>query len=139
MLSLLLLLLASSNNPNRPGSLLAPSTPTGDAIPVSGWISCLTRDTGDVATLGCFPLIFQRFVISAFVLAGITAIIFIAYSGIKLSLAGGDAKKLGSARQTLMFAIIGLFVIFTAALVVSIIAYITGVSCINIAGFENCQ
>ncbi|QQG40747.1 MAG: hypothetical protein HYV37_00240 [Candidatus Levyibacteriota bacterium] len=104
------------------------------------WDDCVVSGKDKIATLDCFPLIFQRFVISAFTLAGITAIILIAYAGIKLILAGGDAKKMEGARHTLTYAIIGLFVIFTAALVVSIIAYITGVACIGVfPGFENCK
>lgn len=105
------------------------------------WQKCIAQGTKDVATLECFPVIFQRFVIAAFTLAGITAVILIAYAGIKLILAGGDAKKMEGAQHTLTYAIIGLVVIFTAALIVSIIAYVTGVTCIGdvFPSFENCK
>lgn len=94
---------------------------------------------GDVATLKCFPLIFQRFVISAWTLAGITATILIAYAGTNIILAQGDAKKLESARHILTFAIAGLLIVFLAAFIVSVVAYVTNVDCLNIAGFENCK
>ncbi|GEM_PF-1914421 len=116
--------------------ILAPAVPAGD-VRVIGWASCLAKGT-DVATLDCFPLVFQRFVYAAFVFAGITAIILIALAGIKLILSSGDAKKLEGARSTITYAIVGLFIIFLAAFIVSIIALVTGVTCLNVAGFQNC-
>ncbi len=102
------------------------------------WEACVATGT-DVATLDCFPVIFQRFAISAWMLAGITAAILIAYAGTQIILAEGDKKKLEGAKNILTYAIIGLVIIFLAAFIVSIVAYITGVDCLNIAGFENCK
>ena len=102
------------------------------------WQHCVAPGT-NIATLDCFPIIFQRFASGALILAGITAVIMIAFGGIKLIFAGGDAKQVEGARHTLTYAIIGLVVILLAGLIVSLIALITGVTCINIAGFENCQ
>lgn len=103
------------------------------------WTSC-TIGTDKVATLDCFPYIFQRFVIAAWMLAGITAAILIAYAGTHLILAEGDAKKLESARHILYYAIAGLIIVFLAAFIVSTVAYIMGVPCIGdvIPGFTNC-
>lgn len=103
----------------------------------NSWSTCLVN--GDVATLTCFSVIFQRFVITAWTLAGITAAILIAYSGTSMILAQGDAKKLEGARHILIFAIIGLLIVFLAAFIVSVVAYITNVDCLNIAGFTNCS
>ncbi len=105
----------------------------------AAWNHCIAPNTpGKVATLGCFPLIFQLFVNAAFWLAGITAVILIVLAGAKMVLAEGDAKKLEGAHHTLTYAIIGLLIIFLALLIVSLVAYITGVSCLNTAGFTNC-
>ncbi len=104
------------------------------------WSDCLAKGVpGDVATLDCFPLIFQRFVVGALTLAGIAAVIFIILSGIKFLLSGGDAKQVEGARKTLTYAIIGLVVILLASFIVNIIAYVSGVPCLNFAGFENCK
>ena len=102
------------------------------------WQACVAAGN-DVATLDCFPLIFQRFVVGAFFLAGITAVIMIAFAGIQMILAQGDAKKLEGARHTLTYALVGLVIIFTAALIVSLVAYVTGVKCLNLApGYNIC-
>ncbi|MBI2430780.1 MAG: hypothetical protein HYV39_02090 [Candidatus Levybacteria bacterium] len=106
------------------------------------WDTCVAiikNAKTDVATLDCFPVIFQRFVIAAFWFAGITAVIMIAFAGIRIILAQGDAKKLEGARHTLTYAIIGLVVIFTAALIVNIVAFVTDVTCINTAWYNNCK
>lgn len=103
-----------------------------------GWSSCLAPGT-DIATINCFPLIFQRFVFGAWMLAGITATILIAYSGARIVMAEGDKKKLEEARHILTYAIIGLIIVFLSAFIVSIVAYITNVNCLNTAGFNNCE
>lgn len=123
-----ILLAAATTQP----SLIAPPT-----SPSTSWSSCLV--SGDVATIGCFAVIFQRFVVGALMLSGITAAILIAYSGVRMILAQGDAKKLEGAQHTLTFAIIGLIVVFLAAFIVSVIAYIANVPCLNVAGFTNCS
>jgi hypothetical protein len=136
MLFSLATLLAAAGNPNQ-SPVTNPVPVSGDPHPF-GWSTCLV--SGDVATLNCFSVIFQRFVIGAFMLSGITAAIFIAYSGVRMILAQGDAKKLEGAQHTLTYAIIGLVVVFLAAFIVSVIAYITGVRCISdvLPGFTNC-
>lgn len=102
------------------------------------WKTCLATGT-DVATLDCFKVIFQRFVFGAWMLAGITAAILIAYAGTRIVMAEGDKKKLEEARHILTYAIIGLIIVFLSAFIVSIVAYITNVNCLNTAGFDNCK
>ena len=103
------------------------------------WKNCLVN--GDVATIGCLTVIFQRFVFAAWMLAGITAAILIAYSGTNMILAQGDAKKLEGARHILTYAIIGLLIVFLSAFIVSIVGYITNVDCIGTKtpNFTNCE
>ena len=102
------------------------------------WTSCIVGPD-KVATLDCFKVIFQRFVFAAWMFAGITAAILIAYSGTHIVLAEGDKKKLEEARHILTYAIIGLIIVFLSAFIVSIVAYITNVTCLNTAGFDNCE
>lgn len=102
------------------------------------WTSCIIG-ADKVATLGCFKVIFQRFVFAAWMLAGITAAILIAYAGTRIVLAEGDKKKLEEARHILTYAIIGLIIVFLSAFIVSTVAYITNVNCLNTAGFNNCE
>ncbi len=100
------------------------------------WENC---SVNGAATISCFPLIFQRFVIAALTLAGTVAVIMIVLSGIKFLLSGGDAKQVEGAKKTLTYAIIGLVIILLASFIVSIVAYVSGVTCLNSAGFENCK
>ena len=83
--------------------------------------------------------LFQNIVNAALILAGLVALLFIIFSGIKLILSGGDAKKVASARSTLTFAIIGLLLVFFSFAIVFFISTITGVDCIRDVGFSNCK
>lgn len=112
------------------------------------WGSCLTqaRDANGnviaekVVTLDCFAVLFQNFVIAAWTIAGVTALILIIISGIRLIFSGGDAKKLEGARHTLTYAIIGLVVVLMAWAIVQFIAFVTGVTCfVEEVGFTNCK
>lgn len=103
---------------------------------------CGTTVNGvQVATLNCvFPLI-ATLIFWALILAGSVAVIFIIIAGIRYITSGGDAKKLESARQTFVFAVIGLFLIFLSFFIVKTIGEITGVACIDPSKpltFETC-
>lgn len=141
MILSLITLLAAAQGPGQSSSITNPAPAGSPAL----WFSCLARDatgkiiSGDVATLDCFKIVFQRFVFGAWMLAGITAAILIAYAGTQIVLAEGDAKKLEAARHILYYAVTGLIIVFLAAFIVSTIAYITGVDCLNVAGFRNCE
>ena len=109
----------------------------------STWGDCVKAAPGlpqeqGVATLECLPEIFSRLVNWAFVLAGIVALFFIVYAGIKLINSGGDKAAVEEAKKTLTFAIIGLVIILLSAFIVKILAYITGVDCITSFGFNAC-
>lgn len=102
------------------------------------WDNCAEAEKG-VATLNCFPVIFQRFVLAALILVGIAAVIFIIISGIKFITSSGDPKRLEGARHTLTYAIVGLLVVLSAFAIVNVVSIVTGVPCINFAGFSRCQ
>lgn len=94
---------------------------------------------GKIPQLSCALILFQNVINAALILAGLVALIFIIYSGIKLILSGGDAKKVASARSTLTFAIIGLLLIFFSFAIVFFLSTVTGVNCIRDVGFSNCR
>lgn len=92
----------------------------------------VTLASGDVVpTLSCiFPLIATG--ISWLLLfSGVTAVIFIIFSGIKFIMSSGEAKQLEAARKIFTYAILGLVLIFLSFAIIRFIAQITGVACIN--------
>src|SRR4030043_551755 len=100
------------------------------------WSGCLSEG---VATLNCIPIVFQAIVNWALIFAAIVAIFFIMLSGIKFLTSGGEEKKLGEARATLTYAIIGFVVILLSFAIINLISAATGVTCIKQFGFGNCQ
>lgn len=104
------------------------------------WDSCLKLVNGTkVATLDCVTIIFSNLQNALLAFAGVTALFFIIYGGIKFILSGGDAKQVEGARKTLTYAIIGLLLILFSIFILNIISQITGVGCIRQFGFTNCQ
>lgn len=85
----------------------------------------------DVATLSCiFPLIAN--VISWLLeFAGVVAVIMIIYSGIRFMFSGGDPKQIEGAKKTLLYAVLGLVLIFLSFAIIRFISQVTGVSCID--------
>jgi hypothetical protein len=53
--------------------------------------------------------------------AGVAAVIIIIYAGMQYVLSGGDAQKTQSAKNTIMYAVIGLVVIALSSTIVSFI------------------
>lgn len=87
-----------------------------------------------VASLRCLPALFANVINGLFLFAGIIAVIMIIISGYRLIFSGGEAKKFDEARKTLTYAIGGLILVFCAYFILSLIATITGVSCILTIG-----
>lgn len=100
------------------------------------WTSCL--DHG-VPTISCISILFNNIVYAALTFGGLIAVIVIILSGYKMIFAGGDPKQLQTARNTLLYAVIGLLIIFLAAFIINIVAYLTGVNCINTFAFDSCK
>ncbi len=100
------------------------------------WGNCVQDG---VATLQCLPIVFNNVVNWALGLAGIAAVFFIIFSGIKFLTSGGDPKQVEGARKTLTFAIAGLVLIFLAFAIIKMIGVITGATCINTFGFDTCK
>lgn len=78
------------------------------------------------ATLQCLPTLFINVVFAFLVLAGTTALFFLAWGSIALIRSGGDPKKISGGQQTMTYAIIGLIIVLTSFAVVYLIGYITG-------------
>lgn len=107
-----LLLLALS-----PGSVLA-----------AEWDTCLLYN--DVATIQCLEPLFENTVIGIAGLAGVALFIMIIAGGYQYLLSGGDQKKLQTARMTLTYAILGLFIMASAFLILRFISVFTGLPAI---------
>ncbi len=104
------------------------------------WKNCFYKGVnGEVLTFNCIPYLFQNLLTWLFAFAGIAALFFIIFAGIKFITSGGDAKQVESARKTLTYAIIGLVVILLSGLILNLVSDITNVGCIEMFGFTNCQ
>jgi len=98
---------------------------------------CVT-DEG-VATLKCLPAVFRLGLDALLLFAGVAALFFIIFSGIKFLTSGGDPKQVEGARKTMTYAIVGLVVILLSFFIINIIADITGAGCIKSFGFDTCK
>jgi ABC-type uncharacterized transport system permease subunit len=94
---------------------------------------------GDVATLQCLPAVFQNIVAAALIFVGVVAVFLIIISGFKFILSGGDAKQVEGARNTMMYAVIGLIIVLLSFFIINIIGGITGATCITMFGFQSCR
>ncbi|MCR4263771.1 MAG: hypothetical protein NUV98_03585 [Candidatus Roizmanbacteria bacterium] len=67
------------------------------------------------------------------IFAGVILMVYIVIAGFNMirSSGSGDAEAAGKAKQTLTYGIIGFVIIFTAALVIQLIEYLTGINIFN--------
>lgn len=100
------------------------------------WGNCLDND---VATLGCIPIVLQNVVNAALLFSGTIALILVILSGIKFITSKGDQKQVDTAKRSLTYAILGLIIILLSFFIIQIISFVTGVTCINTWGFDNCK
>lgn len=98
--------------------------------------SCLVNG---VATLTCIPFVFQSVVNWALIFAAVVAIFLIMFAGIKFLRSGGQEKLIEDARNTFIYAIIGLGVVLLSFFIISAISDVTQVPCIKQFGFDNCK
>lgn len=92
----------------------------GKPIPVPSGVP-----TGGLFTTG--ENIIRALIGLAFVVAILMALAFLILGAIKVITAGGDQKQWTAAKQQILFAIIGLVIVFVAFLIVSIIGNFFGV------------
>lgn len=98
---------------------------------------CIDPQTG-VATLKCLPAVFINLINAALIFVGVIALIIFIFAGIKLINSGGDPKKVGEAKKTMTYAVIGVVIIFMSFFIIRVISQVTGVDCLTKIGFE-CQ
>lgn len=90
---------------------------------MGGW-SCEIQ--GDVPTLSCIGEVVVRVVNALLLFAGAIALGFIIWGGIRFILSSGDPKALGSAKNTLTFAIAGLILILTSFAIINFLGNFLG-------------
>lgn len=93
---------------------------------------------GNILTIDCIPILFGNLILWALIFAGIAALVFIIFSGIKFITSSGDQKQVEGARKILTYAIAGLVLILLSFAILRFIADITNLSCITKFGFETC-
>lgn len=93
---------------------------------------------GGVATLNCLIPLIKNVITGLLIFAGAAAVIFFIFIGIRLILAGGDAKQVEGARSAFFTTLIGLIVVFLAFAIVNLISTVSNVKCIKFLSFSNC-
>lgn len=101
----------------------------GQKIPVPDGIK-----TGGLESGGAGQKVLQ-FGVSAFLFtAALLSVIMIMYGGIRWITSGGDKTKIQTARSTVTYAIIGLVIVMTAFLIITILGKVLGFPLLYIPG-----
>lgn len=87
------------------------------------WSPCLNNG---VASFKCIPILVQNVFNGFFVFIGIISVAVIFYAAFKFIRSRGDQAAIEEAKRTLTYGVVGLAVIFSAFIIVSLIASITG-------------
>ncbi|OGH19778.1 MAG: hypothetical protein A3D74_00865 [Candidatus Levybacteria bacterium RIFCSPHIGHO2_02_FULL_37_13] len=95
---------------------------------------CVTPE--GIATINCIPAVIKLFIQSLLLFAGIVAVFLIVHSGSKFVLSSGDPKRVEEARNTLVYAVMGLIIVMAAFLIVNLVSHLTGVECIRFEEFN---
>ena len=91
-----------------------------------------------VATISCIPAVMASLISALFIFVGLVCLVLIIASGYKFINSAGDPKRLSSARDTLIHAILGLLVVLFSFFIINLISVITSVPCIKSFGL-GCQ
>ena len=95
------------------------------------------NDPNTPTSLRCIPYFIGNLADKAFIFAGICAVFFVAFGGIKLITSSGDPQRVESAKKTLTFAIIGLLIILLSFVIIKFTAKVTNVNC-KVIGIGGC-
>lgn len=90
------------------------------------WTSC--SGTLNVPTFKCIPLIISNLFNGLFFFIGLIALGMIFYAAYKYIRSRGDQASIEEAKRTLTYGVIGIIVMFSAFIIVSLIATLTGAS-----------
>src|SRR5258708_1989340 len=66
-----------------------------------------------------------------FVVAALMALGFIVYGGIKIITSEGDPKNIDAARKTIIYAIVGLGLVFFSYLIINVLGHFLGIDLLN--------
>ena len=97
------------------------------------WASCSLTfhfpggDTLIVPTFKCLEVLFNNILVTAISLAALALLVMFVIGGFKFLTSGGNPEAAGAAKQTITYAIIGMFLLAIAYLVFALIKYFTGV------------
>ena len=95
------------------------------------WGKCFEDGVVDVNTpprLSCVFIVIQNVINAALVLSAVVAVFLITYAAFQYVTSAGDKEKVDSARKRIVFAVIGLVIIFSAFAAINFISTFTGVS-----------
>lgn len=100
------------------------------------WSTCGSgTGTVKILTFDCLPILIAGIINWLLIFAGIIALFFIIFSGIKFLTSQGDPKQVEGARKTLTWAIVGFVLILSSFLIVRTISVITNVP-LNTLGLQ---
>lgn len=103
------------------------------AITENPGLGCVLKPPDGGATtlaapsLGCLGEVIISIINIAFVFLGAVAVLFILYGSIKFILSGGNDKSVASARNTLMYAILGTAVVILAFFIIRVVSQTFGI------------
>ena len=100
------------------------------------WENCLkpvnsgANASGErIASLQCVQVVYSNLGNALFVFAGIVAVFFIAYSGLQFLTSSGDPIRVGKARSSFTYAVIGLIIVVLSYFIIQLVARVTGTDC----------
>lgn len=98
----------------------------GKQIEPPGSVSHLTPSKTGFAGQGIFQLVIQLL----FILAMLLSLAYLIWGGIQWTMSGGDKNGVGAARQKIIYAIIGLVLVFLSFFILSVISALFNVDLI---------
>jgi hypothetical protein len=82
-------------------------------------------------TSGNFGLIVGQIVQLIFVIAVVVALLYLIYGGFRWLVSGGDKTQVGSAREHIVAAVIGLIIIFLSYFILNLLLAFFGIGSLN--------
>lgn len=79
-----------------------------------------------VATFACLGILMRNVVVMLMIASALATLLMLVLGGIRFTLSGGDPKKVGQAKGTLTYAIVGIVIVFLAFVIMQLISHITG-------------
>ena len=86
-------------------------------------------DKNNPATIACLISVLPQIIYSIVSLVGVITLFMILIGAFRYITAAGDEKQLDEARKVLVYASVGLVVVFFSFFIVSIIYKFTGITC----------